>query len=247
MDFRANFLYIFGFIYIPKKSFGWRTRRWLRRTFRLYSDPAQIAAYIFSRQTDEHMKVIALFDAGAVIYDVLSFYQERIANEGFLRTATERRSILELARSIGYELNPGVAAGTYLAFTVDDSDTTPAEAPIPAGTQVQSIPRAQDESNASTAFFAVTTIATILVLLALWQYATRGYRLVDRDIDRRIIPALTRVILTGVVISAIGMAFSYVVSWAGLLALVAMAYMVIATAYGRYRPAVARTEVPKQA
>ena len=44
------------------------------------------------------------------------FYQERIANEGFLRTATERRSILELARLIGYELNPGVAASAYLAF-----------------------------------------------------------------------------------------------------------------------------------
>ncbi len=96
-----------------------------------------------SRATED--PVIALLDAGAVLYDVLSFYQERIANEGFLRTATERRSILELARSIGYELNPGVTAGTYLAFTVDDSDTTPAEAPIPAGTQVQSIPMAQDE------------------------------------------------------------------------------------------------------
>ena len=100
-------------------------------------------ASLTSRATED--PIIALLDAGAVVYDVLSFYQERIANEGFLRPATERRSILELARSIGYELNPGVAAGTYLAFTVDDSDTTPDEAPIPAGTQIQSIPRAQDE------------------------------------------------------------------------------------------------------
>ena len=45
--------------------------------------------------------------------DVLTFYQERIANEGYLRTATERRSMLELARAIGYELSPGVAASTY--------------------------------------------------------------------------------------------------------------------------------------
>ena len=53
--------------------------------------------------------------------DVLSFYQERIANEAFLRTATERRSVLELARLIGYELAPGVAAGTCLAFTLEDA------------------------------------------------------------------------------------------------------------------------------
>src|SRR4029077_5976306 len=39
---------------------------------------------------------IALLDAFASVADVLTFYQERIANEGYLRTATERRSILEL-------------------------------------------------------------------------------------------------------------------------------------------------------
>src|SRR5262249_11622782 len=35
---------------------------------------------------------IALLDAWATVADVLTFYQERIANEGFLRTATERYS-----------------------------------------------------------------------------------------------------------------------------------------------------------
>lgn len=88
---------------------------------------------------------IALLDAWATVGDVLTFYQERIANEGFLRTAIERRSVLDLARAIGYELSPGVAASTYLAFTVDDSDATPESAVIPAGTQVQSLPQAQDE------------------------------------------------------------------------------------------------------
>ncbi len=83
---------------------------------------------------------IALLDAGAVMADVLTFYQERIANEGFLRTATERRSILEMARAIGYELNPGVAAGVYLAFTVEDAPGAPGAAKIPAGTRVLSIP-----------------------------------------------------------------------------------------------------------
>lgn len=64
---------------------------------------------------------IALLDAWATVADVLTFYQERIANESYLRTATERLSALELARLIGYELRPGVAANTYLAFTLEDA------------------------------------------------------------------------------------------------------------------------------
>jgi predicted phage baseplate assembly protein len=83
---------------------------------------------------------IALLDAAATLGDVLTFYQERIANEGFLRTAAERFSVLQLARAIGYELKPGVAAATYLAFALDDSAMAQAEVVIPAGTQVQSIP-----------------------------------------------------------------------------------------------------------
>ena len=39
----------------------------------------------------------------------------------------ERRSILELARLIGYELHPGVAASTFLAFTLDDTPGAPAQ------------------------------------------------------------------------------------------------------------------------
>ncbi len=94
--------------------------------------------HLTTRSTDDAS--IALLDAWAVVCDVLSFYQERIANEGYLRTATERRSILEIARTIGYELNPGVTASTYLAFTVDKTDPNYATSVVPQGTQVQSIP-----------------------------------------------------------------------------------------------------------
>ena len=83
---------------------------------------------------------IALLDAWAAAADVLTFYQERIANEGFLRTATERRSVLELAREIGYELSPGVAASTWLAFTVETAPGSPRVAAVPTGTRVQSVP-----------------------------------------------------------------------------------------------------------
>jgi predicted phage baseplate assembly protein len=79
---------------------------------------------------------IALLDAWATVADVLTFYQERVANEGYLRTATERRSILELARLVGYKLHPGVAASVYLAFELENGY----QVEIPPGTRAQSLP-----------------------------------------------------------------------------------------------------------
>src|SRR5262249_25200610 len=116
-------------------------------------------AALTARAVDD--PAIALLDAWAIVADVLTFYQERIANEGYLRTATERRSVLELARAIGYELSPGVAASVYLQFSVEEIIAAAAAAPgarvqvaagpgsspfnsglvsIPEGTQVQSVP-----------------------------------------------------------------------------------------------------------
>jgi predicted phage baseplate assembly protein len=96
---------------------------------------------------------IALLDSWALVADVLTFYQERIANEGYLRTATERRSILELARLVGYKLRPGVASTVYLAYTLDQPFAIPALpgsgtataasdplVTIPAGSRAQSVP-----------------------------------------------------------------------------------------------------------
>ncbi|MEN6375928.1 MAG: putative baseplate assembly protein [Smithella sp.] len=88
---------------------------------------------------------IALLDSCAAMLDVLTFYQERIANEGFLRTATERRSIGALAGQIGYQLDAGVAASVPLAFTVEDALGAPGWAAIEKGTKVQSIPGPQEK------------------------------------------------------------------------------------------------------
>jgi len=87
---------------------------------------------------DENDFSIALLDAWATVADVLTFYQERIANEGYLRTATERRSLLELSRLVGYKPRPGVASSVYLAYTLDEHQEE--EVVIPKGAKVQSIP-----------------------------------------------------------------------------------------------------------
>ena len=77
------------------------------------------------RTRDDSDFTIALLDAWAVTADVLSFYNERIANEAYLRTAVERRSVIELARLVGYKPSPGVAASAYLAFTLSDAPGSP--------------------------------------------------------------------------------------------------------------------------
>jgi hypothetical protein len=89
---------------------------------------------------DDDDFTVALLDSWAVVCDVLTFYQERIANESYLLTATERSSIINLARLIGYELRPGVAASTYLAFMLETGPGAPEAVTVDKGTRVQSIP-----------------------------------------------------------------------------------------------------------
>ncbi|WP_230971487.1 putative baseplate assembly protein [Nitrogeniibacter aestuarii] len=89
---------------------------------------------------------LAIADAMASMLDGLSFYTERYAQEHFLRTATERRSVVDMARLIGYRPAPGVAASTHLAFTLTSVPGVALDPiTIPVGTRVQSVP-GQDET-----------------------------------------------------------------------------------------------------
>jgi len=103
---------------------------------RLSSSKYPKLAQLTNRETGDFS--LAIMDAWATVADVLTFYQERIANEGFLRTATERRSVLELGRLVGYQPRPGVASSVYLAYTIDDNFKK--ETIIPKGARSQSIP-----------------------------------------------------------------------------------------------------------
>lgn len=85
---------------------------------------------------------IALLDSWAVLGDLLTFYSERIANEGYLRTATEDGSLALLGGLVGHRPRPGVAAETFLAYTLDRDPRSGQEAAvtIPAGSRAQSVP-----------------------------------------------------------------------------------------------------------
>jgi hypothetical protein len=87
-----------------------------------------------TRASDDY--AITVLEMWATVADILSFYQERFANEAYLRTATLRDSVTRLARLVDYQPRPGVAATTLLAFTLDPA----AVLLIPARLRVQSVP-----------------------------------------------------------------------------------------------------------
>ncbi|TJZ52986.1 putative baseplate assembly protein [Streptomyces piniterrae] len=91
---------------------------------------------------------IGLLDAWAVLGDALTFHSERIADEGYLRTANEHRSLALLGRLVGHRPRPGVAADTHLAYTLD-RDPRAEDLPvlIPRGARSHSVPAATDEES----------------------------------------------------------------------------------------------------
>lgn len=71
----------------------------------------------------------------AFIGDVLLYYQDAQAREAHISTATLRRSVINLAKLIGYELSGRLAATADVLFTLTAAQANPVT--IPAGTIVR--------------------------------------------------------------------------------------------------------------
>lgn len=93
----------------------------------------QLAKWTARDATDYGMAVI---DMWAYLGDILTFYQERIANEAFLRTAVQRDSVMRLAALLDYRPSPGAAATTYVALFLEKDKTLQ----VPVGLRIQSVP-----------------------------------------------------------------------------------------------------------
>src|SRR5215204_4700449 len=74
----------------------------------------------FKNEADFGNVLLELF---AHIGDILSYYQDRVANESFLGTARTRRSVIEHLRLIGYELGTAAPAAATLAVSVPGTVT----------------------------------------------------------------------------------------------------------------------------
>src|SRR6266481_745790 len=85
--------------------------------------PAKLPEWTDRSEADFGIVMIELF---AYMADILSYYQDRIANEAFLSTAQERRSVIEHLNLIGYEMAPAAPASALLSIIVgnDQKGTT---------------------------------------------------------------------------------------------------------------------------
>ncbi|MFI6655747.1 putative baseplate assembly protein [Streptomyces sp. NPDC050523] len=98
------------------------------------------------RTTDD--PAIGLLDAAAVLGDLLTFHSERIADESYVRTANEHRSLVLLGRLVGHRPRPGVAAATHLAYTLErDPRAQTLQVVIPRGARTHSVPASADEES----------------------------------------------------------------------------------------------------
>jgi len=79
--------------------------------------------------SDLGMVMIELF---SYLGDLMNFYTDRAANEGFIATASQRDSLLQLARMLGYVPTAISAASVTLTF----SNSTASSVVVPAKTQV---------------------------------------------------------------------------------------------------------------
>lgn len=78
---------------------------------------------------------LALIEAFAYMGDITAYYIDRIANEATLLTATQRESVLNLARSYGYNPSGYQSATTTVRF----SNSSSSSVTIPAGTEVSGV------------------------------------------------------------------------------------------------------------
>jgi hypothetical protein len=102
--------------------------------------PNPFAGWHEGTDGDYHTMFIELW---AYLADVLTFYQERIANEALITTAVQRDSMVRLAELVDYHPIPGAGASALVAFTL----ATGAEIAVPVHFRVGS--RAQPSKPAT--------------------------------------------------------------------------------------------------
>lgn len=78
---------------------------------------------------------VVLIEEFAYTGDILSYYIDRVANESFLATATQRSSLLNIAAMLDYRPDTGIPAKTTLLIGVVPGSGTVA---VPAGSQFSS-------------------------------------------------------------------------------------------------------------
>jgi hypothetical protein len=104
--------------------------------------PTRLPGWTERNEADLGITLLELFAASG---DTLSYLQDRIANEAFLNSATQRRSVAGHLALIGYQLDEGASAYTFLQLQVKAVHTL-SNTPTQPGLKVSNRPSTANES-----------------------------------------------------------------------------------------------------
>jgi hypothetical protein len=120
---------------------------------------------------------VALLETFAYVGDILSFYTDRMASEGFLGTASQRASVLQIAAMLGYTPTPSSASTVSLSLKNNNASGTLV---IPAGTQIASTTVVDGQST--QVIFELDSAVSIGFGATVSTTATQGVTTTDESL-----------------------------------------------------------------
>ncbi|MEV7902180.1 baseplate J/gp47 family protein [Streptomyces anulatus] len=122
---------------------------------------------------------VVMVELFSYLGDIISFYQDRIQDEAFLATATQRSSVVAIAQQLGYQPHVAIPAGGQVAFSPAPGLTSPVV--LPAGSQVitayiEALDRALTFETVSDVIVPAYTTPVPQVVALVEEGATQGSR-----------------------------------------------------------------------
>ncbi len=147
--------------------------------------PTRLPTWVEQSEADLGVMVLDLLAATA---DTLSYMQDRVASEAFLSTATQRRSLAAHLALLGYEIDNGAAAYTWLLFSLDAQDAVVA-LPTNPGLRVSNEPDGPDDAVIVFETVQAATLRGEHSAMALFDWGHRHLRLPRTSLSASLIGA----------------------------------------------------------
>lgn len=114
--------------------------------------------------------------------------------------------------------------------------------PFPTALLAEYIQGSEGERQTAIAVYSGTLAVTGIFFTLLWLYAAKDYRLVNRDLDSRLLRAMTRRYLIGAALYIVAFAIAFVSALASLVLIVGLALLFVLPEPGERPPPSSRTE-----
>jgi uncharacterized membrane protein len=99
--------------------------------------------------------------------------------------------------------------------------------PFPTTLLAEYVLGSDEERTAATVLYSGTLAVTAVFFTLLWLYAASGHRLVERDVDTRLLRAMTRRYVIGVLLYVVAFALAFVSVVASLALILALALLFV--------------------